>query len=178
MKQFETLLNGFPGIISFSSFRQLENWANKTAEQWNRLSPYDDTLRSALPRYLQMLDHQLRSRKMANLDRIDWSEFKAYLNKNEQWLAKNDIPQSVPLLQPLLTPMTTTSASALQSGELKSLPLSTATRQTSMVQALHAHSAAAITRCATALPWCKKPHRSAQITSACSSRRNLKATFS
>jgi len=39
-----------------------------------------------------MLDHQLRSRKMAHLDRIDWSEFKAYLNKNEQWLAKNDIP--------------------------------------------------------------------------------------
>ena len=121
----------------------LEKWANKTAEQWNRLSPYDDTLRSALPRYLQMLDHQLRSRKMANLDRIDWSEFKAYLNKNEQWLAKNDIPQSVPLLQPLLTPMTTTSDSALQSEELKSLPLSTATRQTSMAQALHAHSAAA-----------------------------------
>jgi hypothetical protein len=86
------LLNGFPGIISVSSFRQLEKWANKTAEQWNRLSPYDDTLRSALPRYLQMLDHQLRSRKMANLDRIDWGEFKAYLNKNEQWLAKNDIP--------------------------------------------------------------------------------------
>ena len=91
-KQFETLLNGFPGIISVSSFRQLEKWANKTAEQWNRLSPYDNTLRSALPRYLQMLDHQLRSRKMANLDRIDWSEFKAYLNKNDQWLAKNDIP--------------------------------------------------------------------------------------
>jgi hypothetical protein len=91
-KQFETLLNGFPGIISVSSFRQLEKWANKTAKQWNSLSPYDDTLRSALPRYLQMLDHQLRSRKMANLDRIDWSEFKAYLNKNEQWLAKNDIP--------------------------------------------------------------------------------------
>jgi hypothetical protein len=92
-KQFETLLNGFPGIISVSSFRQLEKWADKTADQWNRLSPYDDTLRSALPRcYLQMLDHQLRSRQMANLDRIDWGEFKAYLNKNEQWLAKNDIP--------------------------------------------------------------------------------------
>jgi hypothetical protein len=42
--------------------------------------------------------------------------------------------------------MTTTSASALQSGELKSLSLSTATRQTPMAQALHAHSAAAITR--------------------------------
>jgi len=39
-----------------------------------------------------MLDHQLRSRKMANLDRIDWGEFKAYLNKNEQWLAQKDIP--------------------------------------------------------------------------------------
>jgi hypothetical protein len=39
-----------------------------------------------------MLDHQLRSRKMANLDRIDWGEFKDYLNKNEQWLAKKYIP--------------------------------------------------------------------------------------
>jgi hypothetical protein len=39
-----------------------------------------------------MLDHQLKSRKMANLDRIDWGEFKAYLNKNEQWLVKKDIP--------------------------------------------------------------------------------------
>jgi hypothetical protein len=39
-----------------------------------------------------MLDHQLKSRKMANLDRIDWGEFKTYLNKNEQWLAKKDIP--------------------------------------------------------------------------------------
>jgi hypothetical protein len=38
-----------------------------------------------------MLDHQLKSRKMAKLDRIDWGEFKAYLNKNEQWLAKKDI---------------------------------------------------------------------------------------
>ena len=47
--------------------------------------------------------------------------------------------------------MTTTRASALQSGEVKSLPLSTATRQTSMVQALHAHSAAAITRSPSAV---------------------------
>jgi hypothetical protein len=92
LKNFETLLTGFPGILSASSFGQLEKWANKTAEQWNRLSPYDDQLRSALPRFLQMLDHQLKSRKMANLDRIDWGEFKAYLNKNEQWLAKKDIP--------------------------------------------------------------------------------------
>ena len=92
MKNFETLLTNFPGIISASSFGQLEKWANKTAEDWNRLSPYDDQLRLALPRFLQMLDHQLKSRKMANLDRIDWGEFKAYLNKNEQWLAKKDIP--------------------------------------------------------------------------------------
>jgi len=92
MKKFETLLTGFPGILSASSFGQLEKWANKTAEQWNRLSPYDDQLRSALPRFLQMLDHQLKSRKMANVDRIDWGNFKAYLNKNEQWLAKKDIP--------------------------------------------------------------------------------------
>ena len=92
MKNFETLLTNFPGIISASSFGQLEKWANKTAEDWNRLSPYDDQLRLALPRFLQMLDHQLKSRKMANLDRIDWGEFKAYLNKNEQWLVKKDIP--------------------------------------------------------------------------------------
>jgi hypothetical protein len=92
LKKFETLLTGFPGILSASSFGQLEKWANKTAEQWNRLSPYDDQLRSALPRFLRMPDHQLKSRKMANLDRIDWGEFKAYLNKNEQWLAKKDIP--------------------------------------------------------------------------------------
>jgi hypothetical protein len=92
LKQFETLLNGFPGIISVSSFRQLEKWGNKTPEQWNCLSPYDDQLLSALPRFLQMLDHHLSSRKMANLDRIDFREFKAYLNKNEQWLAKKDIP--------------------------------------------------------------------------------------
>jgi hypothetical protein len=38
-------------------------------------------------------------------------------------------PQSAPPLQPLLTPMATASASASNSGELKSLPLSTATRQ-------------------------------------------------
>ena len=39
-----------------------------------------------------MLNQQLRSRKMANLDRIDWGEFKDYLDKSPQWLAKNDIP--------------------------------------------------------------------------------------
>ena len=39
-----------------------------------------------------MLNQQLRSRKMANLDRIDWGEFKDYLYKSPQWLAKNDIP--------------------------------------------------------------------------------------
>jgi len=92
LKKFETLLTGFPGILSASSFEQLEKWSNKTAEQWNSLSPYDDQLRSALPRFLQMLDHQLKPRKMANLDRIDWGEFKVYLKKNEQWLAKKDIP--------------------------------------------------------------------------------------
>ena len=90
--KFETQLNRFPGVISVSSFPQLEQWANDTAKPWNRLSPYDETLRSALPRYLVSLDQQLRRRKMANLDRIDWSEFKDYLNKNEQWHAKNDIP--------------------------------------------------------------------------------------
>jgi hypothetical protein len=90
--KFENMLKGFPGVISVSSFKQLETWANETAAQWNRLSPYDQTLRAALPRYLQMLNQQLRSRKMANLDRIDWGEFKDYLDKSPQWLAKNDIP--------------------------------------------------------------------------------------
>ena len=56
--------------------------------------------------------------------------------------------QSAPLLQPLLIPMPATAAgaSALNSGELKSLPLSTATRQIPKAQAQHAHSAVAITR--------------------------------
>jgi hypothetical protein len=44
LKIFETLLTGFPGILSASSFGQLEKWANKTAEQWNRLSPYDEMM--------------------------------------------------------------------------------------------------------------------------------------
>ena len=92
MKRFETLLNSFPGIPSASDFGHLEKWANKTDEQWDRLSPYNDQLLPALPRFLQMLDHQLKSRKMANVDKIDWGDFKAYLNKNEQWLAKKDIP--------------------------------------------------------------------------------------
>ncbi len=30
-----------------------EKWVNNTAEQWNRLSPYDDHLLSARPRFLQ-----------------------------------------------------------------------------------------------------------------------------
>ncbi len=68
MKQFETLLNSFPGIPSASSFGRLEKWANKTAEQWNRLSPYDDHLLSARPRFLQMLAHELKKRKMAKID--------------------------------------------------------------------------------------------------------------
>ena len=90
--QFENQLNSFPGVSSVSTFPKLEQWANATAEQWNRLSPYDDALRSSLPRYIVSLDKQLRTRKMAALDRINWGEFKDYLNKNEQWLAKNDIP--------------------------------------------------------------------------------------
>jgi len=72
MKRFETLLNSFPGIPSASDFGHLEKWVNKTAEQWNRLSPYNDQLLPALPRFLQMLDHQLKSRKMVNVDKIDW----------------------------------------------------------------------------------------------------------
>ena len=90
--KFETQLNSFPGVISVSAFPNLEQWANDTAEQWNRLSPYDENLLNARPRFLQMLAHELKKRKMAKIDNIDWGEFKAYLNKNEQWLAKNDIP--------------------------------------------------------------------------------------
>ena len=29
---------------------------------------------------------------MAQIDKLDWGEFKAYLNQNEQWLTKQDIP--------------------------------------------------------------------------------------
>jgi len=82
--KFENQLNSFPGVSSVSTFPKLEQWANATAEQWNRPSPYDDALRSSLPRYIVSLDKQLRTRKMAALDRINWGEFKDYLNKNEQ----------------------------------------------------------------------------------------------
>ena len=92
MSRFETLIKNFPGIPSVSDFEHLEKWANNTAEQRNRLSPYDENLLSARPRFLQMLAHELKKRKMAKIDKIDWGEFKAYLNKNEQWLAKKDIP--------------------------------------------------------------------------------------
>ena len=92
MSKFETLIKTFPGIPSASDFEHLEKWANDTAEQWNRLSPYDENLLNARPRFLQMLAHELKKRKMAKIDNIDWGEFKAYLNKNEQWLAKQDIP--------------------------------------------------------------------------------------
>ena len=138
------MLKGFPCIISVSSFRQLEKWASETTAQWNRLSPYDETLR------VHFHDDSSCSttssaRKMANLDRNNWGDFKAYLDKSEQWLTKNDIPvyqrrappllslqvansrlslrqkdrlarpppQSVLLLQTLLTPMTKTNANAL-----------------------------------------------------------------
>ena len=50
MRRFESLLNCFPGVPSASDFEHLEKWANKTADQWNRLSPYDDQLRSAVTR--------------------------------------------------------------------------------------------------------------------------------
>ena len=92
MSRFETLIKGFPGVPSASAFEHLERWANDTAEQWNRLSPYDENLLNARPRFLQMLARELKTRKMAQIDKIDWGEFKAYLNKNEQWLAKQDIP--------------------------------------------------------------------------------------
>ncbi len=86
MRKFETLLNGFPGVPSASEFEHLEKWANKTAEQWNRLSPYNDQLLPALPRFLQMLDHQFKSRKMANVDKIDWVDFKG-LSQQERAVA-------------------------------------------------------------------------------------------
>jgi hypothetical protein len=204
LKKFETLQKGFPGIISVSSFGHLEKWANKAAEQWNRLSPYDDQLRSALPRFLQMLDHQLRSRKMANLDRIDWGEFKAYLNKNEQWLAKKDIP----VYLSSLIAFSSSQLEALAEAEGMTGTASSSKRAATAAFAdpnnnkrqrfaeWGAQVAASINRLgkppclklcmpilrapslARPVPWCTKPHRSEQITSACSSRWNLKATCS
>jgi hypothetical protein len=80
MSRFETLIKNFPGVPSASDFEHLEKWANNTAEQWNRLSPYDENLLNARPRFLQMLAHELKKRKMAKIDKIDWGEFKAYLH--------------------------------------------------------------------------------------------------
>jgi hypothetical protein len=86
---------------------------------------------------------------------VHWGEFKAYLNKNEQWLAKKDIPVYMSSLiafsRSQLEALAdaegmTASASASNSGELKSLTLSTATRQIPKAPAQHAHSAVAITR--------------------------------
>jgi hypothetical protein len=57
--KFEHMFKGFPGVVSVSSFKQFETWANETTAQWNRLSPYDQTQRAALPHYLQMLNQQL-----------------------------------------------------------------------------------------------------------------------
>jgi hypothetical protein len=37
--KFENMLKGFPGVISFSSLKQFETWANETDAQWNRLVP-------------------------------------------------------------------------------------------------------------------------------------------
>ena len=69
--KFETLIKNFPGIPSASDFEHLEKWANDTAEQWNRLSPYDENLLNARPRFLQMLARELKTRKMAQIDKID-----------------------------------------------------------------------------------------------------------
>jgi hypothetical protein len=40
LKNFETLLTGFPGILSASSFGQLEKWANKTPHTVDGVADY------------------------------------------------------------------------------------------------------------------------------------------
>jgi hypothetical protein len=130
-------------------------WAHNTVSDWNRLSPYDENMRTALPRYIQMLHQKLQARSMAGTDKIVWREFKEYLNASPQWFATQDIPTFLSLrslpsraLSSKLSPKrkgpmrsnlpnvprllrslrTLTKASASQTGELKSLPLSTVRR--------------------------------------------------
>jgi hypothetical protein len=64
--KFERQLSSFPGITSAASFKKTETWAHITASEWNRLSPYYETMRASLPRYIQMLHQQLLARTMAD----------------------------------------------------------------------------------------------------------------
>ena len=55
-------------------------------------------MRTALPRYIQMLHQKLQARSMAGTDKIVWREFKEYLNASPQWFATQDIPTFLSLL--------------------------------------------------------------------------------
>jgi hypothetical protein len=68
--KFERKLRDFPGIKNQASFKTFETWAHNTAVEWNLLSPYDQTMRTALPRYIQMLHQQLQARIMSGTDKI------------------------------------------------------------------------------------------------------------
>ena len=46
------------------------NFTRNTAAEWNRLSPYEETMRTALPRYIQMLHQQLHARTMPGTEKI------------------------------------------------------------------------------------------------------------
>ena len=64
--KFERQLSSFPGITSAASHKFFETWAHNTASEWNRLSPYDETMRASLPDYIQMLHQQLLARTMTD----------------------------------------------------------------------------------------------------------------
>jgi hypothetical protein len=110
---------------------------------------------------------------------VHWGEFKAYLNKNEQWLAKKDIPVYMSSLiafsrsqldaLPDAEGMTGTASSSKRTATAAFAdPNDNSKRQ--RFEQWGAQVAASING--------DSANRSAQITSACSSRRNLKATFS
>jgi hypothetical protein len=110
---------------------------------------------------------------------VHWGEFKAYLNKNEQWLAKKDIPVYMSSLIAFsrsqldaladVEGMTGTASSSKRTATAAFAdPNDNSKRQ--RFEQWGAQVAASING--------DSANRSAQITSACSSRRNLKATFS
>jgi hypothetical protein len=110
---------------------------------------------------------------------VHWGEFKAYLNKNEQWPAKKDIPVymssliafSRSQLEALADAegMTGTASSSKRTATAAFAdPNDNSKRQ--RFEQWGAQVAASING--------DSANRSAQITSACSLRRNLKATFS
>ncbi len=69
--KFERKLHDFPGIKNPASFKTFEKWAHNTAAEWNRLSPYDETMRTALPRYIQMLQQQLHAQHRRRMESFE-----------------------------------------------------------------------------------------------------------